>query len=117
MLNLLKKLLKSLKESLHVLPQDKFVLFSSVTKKGREETYRKIIEKCQKIELISINYEKENENPNLADFLDNISLISDIDNYDENEDSISLMTLHSAKGLEFPVVFLVGMEDRNIPKL
>jgi len=73
------------------------------------------VENLQEFVSVAVNYEKENENPTLADFLDNISLISDIDNYDENEDSVSLMTLHSAKGLEFPVVFLCGMEEGVFP--
>ncbi len=46
-----------------------------------------------------------------VNFLENISLVSDIDGYDENEDSAVLMTIHSAKGLEFPIVFLSGLEE------
>jgi DNA helicase-2/ATP-dependent DNA helicase PcrA len=48
-------------------------------------------------------------------FLEEVSLISDIDNYDENADSVVLMTIHSAKGLEFPYVFIVGMEEGVFP--
>lgn len=51
----------------------------------------------------------------LPEFLEVVSLISDIDNYDESDDAITLMTLHNAKGLEFPVVFMVGMEDGVFP--
>lgn len=51
----------------------------------------------------------------LSDLLENISLISDIDNYDEAQDTVTLMTLHSAKGLEFPNVFLIGVEDGIFP--
>ena len=51
----------------------------------------------------------------LAEFLESISLTSDIDNMEESEDTVTLMTLHSAKGLEFPVVFLVGMEEGIFP--
>lgn len=51
----------------------------------------------------------------LRQLLEDISLVSDIDNYDEAQETVTLMTLHSAKGLEFPVVFLVGMEDGVFP--
>ena len=51
----------------------------------------------------------------LGDFLEGITLASDIDNLEEEQDSVTLMTLHSAKGLEFPVVFLVGMEEGIFP--
>ncbi len=60
-------------------------------------------------------YEKTNEGKQLADFLEDISLISDVDSYDENSDYVTLMTLHSAKGLEFPYVFMPGMEDGLFP--
>lgn len=60
-------------------------------------------------------YEKSEENPSLADFLESISLVSDIDSYDEEEDTCVLMTVHSAKGLEFPTVFIAGMEDGLFP--
>ncbi|MBO4896821.1 MAG: DNA helicase PcrA [Clostridia bacterium] len=73
------------------------------------------VENLQEFVSVAVNYEKDNESPNLADFLDNISLVSDIDNYDEDQDTVSLMTLHSAKGLEFPVVFLCGMEEGVFP--
>lgn len=55
------------------------------------------------------------QEPTLSGFLEEISLISDIDKYDENSDSVVLMTIHAAKGLEFPVVFLAGMEDGIFP--
>ena len=58
---------------------------------------------------------KNNEAIELDEFLENISLLSDIDNYDETQDTVTLMTLHSAKGLEFPNVFLVGMEEGVFP--
>ena len=60
-------------------------------------------------------YEEENPEGTLADFLEEISLITDIDNYDNEADSVVLMTIHSAKGLEFPVVFLPGMEENIFP--
>ncbi len=58
---------------------------------------------------------KENPETTLFDLLENITLVSDVDNYDEAQDSVVLMTLHSAKGLEFKNVFLIGMEDGIFP--
>ncbi|HEY4696257.1 MAG TPA: UvrD-helicase domain-containing protein [Candidatus Hydromicrobium sp.] len=52
---------------------------------------------------------------NLDGFLEEVSLLTDIDNYDENTDGLVLMTLHNAKGLEFPVVFMIGMEEGIFP--
>ena len=62
-------------------------------------------------------YEKSAENPTLTDFLESVSLVSDIDAYDEDQDACVMMTVHSAKGLEFPVVFLTGLEDGLFPSL
>lgn len=68
-------------------------------------------------EFISMVQEsvKSDEALTLSDMLENISLISDIDNYDEAQDTVTLMTLHSAKGLEFPNVFLIGVEEGIFP--
>lgn len=69
-------------------------------------------------EFISVITEFENNEETgntLGEFLENISLVSDIDGYDENEDSAVLMTIHSAKGLEFPIVFLSGLEEGLFP--
>lgn len=60
-------------------------------------------------------YEEENPEATLSDFLEEVSLITDIDNYDNSADSVVLMTVHSAKGLEFPVVFLPGLEENIFP--
>ena len=69
-------------------------------------------------EFISVitEFEKNEETGNTqGEFLENITLVSDIDGYDENEDSAVLMTIHSAKGLEFPIVFLSGLEEGLFP--
>ena len=68
-------------------------------------------------ELISAirDFETNRENISLADFLDHVALISDIDTYEDEHNRVTLMTLHSAKGLEFPVVFMVGMEEGLFP--
>lgn len=70
-------------------------------------------------ELISnaVAYEQDNSEASLAGFLEDVALISDVDNYDENADAVVLMTMHSAKGLEFPVVFLPGFEDGIFPSI
>lgn len=60
-------------------------------------------------------YEQEVEEPSLSDFLEQIALISDIDSYDDSDDRVVLMTVHSAKGLEFDNVYLVGMEEGVFP--
>ncbi len=59
--------------------------------------------------------ESESEGPTLAGFMEKISLMADVDNHDETQDAVVMMTMHSAKGLEFPVVFLPGMEDGLFP--
>ena len=59
--------------------------------------------------------DEEGSEPNLVDFLEDISLVSDVDKYDEEADAVVLMTIHAAKGLEFPVVFIAGTEDGIFP--
>jgi len=61
---------------------------------------------------VAIEFEKEFAENSLSEFLEGITLSSDLDNLEEEQETVTLMTLHSAKGLEFPVVFLVGMEER-----
>ncbi len=64
---------------------------------------------------VAAEFEKEEVENNLQNFLEGMTLSSDIDNIDETQESVTLMTLHSAKGLEFPVVFLPGMEEGIFP--
>lgn len=68
-------------------------------------------------ELISkaVYYMENVSEPSLDDFLEEIALVADVDNYDEESNSVVLMTLHSAKGLEFPIVFMPGLEDGLFP--
>lgn len=64
---------------------------------------------------VAMEFEGESADNKLSDFLEGITLSSDLDNSEEEVESVTLMTLHSAKGLEFPVVFLVGMEEGIFP--
>ena len=73
------------------------------------------IENIQEFILSAEEYEKSSEEPTLFEFLENTALIADVDNYDTEADSVVLMTLHSAKGLEFPAVFLCGLEEGLFP--
>lgn len=73
------------------------------------------IENLLEFKSISLAFEEQTGNVNLNDFLENISLISDVANNQIKGEAITLMTLHSAKGLEFPIVFLIGMEEGIFP--
>ncbi len=61
------------------------------------------------------DYEHEDSEISLAEFMERIALLAEVDNHDAGEDAVVLMTLHSAKGLEFPYVFMPGMEDGLFP--
>ncbi len=73
------------------------------------------IENLKEFVSVAVEFEKTAEQVTLEAFLENISLVADIDNYDEQQEAAVLMTLHSAKGLEFPVVFLCAMEEGIFP--
>ncbi len=68
-------------------------------------------------ELISnaVTYSGTTDEPTLAGFLEEVALVADIDNYDRDAQAVTLMTIHSAKGLEFPIVFIAGMENNIFP--
>ena len=72
-------------------------------------------ENVQELKTNIVNYMKESENATLSGFLDDVALYTDIDNYDKSADCVTMMTMHAAKGLEFPVVFIVGMEEGIFP--
>lgn len=85
---------------------------------AESESDEQAMERRQNIdELISkaVQYEETVDEPSLSGFLEEVALVADIDNLDENNDMVSLMTIHSAKGLEFPIVYLAGMEDGLFP--
>ncbi len=73
------------------------------------------LENLDEFLTVAIEFEEESADATLSEFLEGITLSSDIDNMEETEDSVTLMTLHSAKGLEFPAIFLVGMEEGIFP--
>ncbi|MGM9636512.1 MAG: ATP-dependent helicase [Eubacteriales bacterium] len=73
------------------------------------------LENIQELVSNAIEYENNADEPSLSGFLEEYALVSDIDNYDKNADAVVMMTIHSAKGLEFPVVFLPGFEEGIFP--
>lgn len=73
------------------------------------------IENLMEFKSAIYDYERDAEKPSLSDFLENITLMAEVDNHDEEENAVVLMTMHSAKGLEFPVVFMPGLEDGLFP--
>jgi len=75
------------------------------------------LENVQEMLSKARTYDEESEEASLGGFLENVSLVADIDSLDSDASAITLMTLHSAKGLEFPVVFLVGLEENVFPHM
>ncbi len=73
------------------------------------------IENLEEFLTVAIEFEEESADNSLAEFLESITLSSDIDEMQDEENTVTLMTLHSAKGLEFPTVFLVGLEEGIFP--
>ena len=81
---------------------------------GTDEAEQRI-ENIDELINKAVDYEQGEENPTLSGFLEEVALVADIDGLDENSDYVVLMTLHSAKGLEFPNVYLAGLEDGLFP--
>ena len=82
-------------------------------KDGKEQTR---LENVMELKSSIIEYQKQ-ENASLAGFLEEVSLFTDLDNFDSSDDNVTLMTVHSAKGLEFPIVFITGLEEGMFPSL
>ena len=80
---------------------------------GPEEAER--LENLEEFKSGILEYMEENETPTLTGFLEETALVADVDRYDETADAVVLMTVHSAKGLEFPIVLLPGMEEGLFP--
>lgn len=75
------------------------------------------LENIQELMNKAVSYSEESEHPTLSEFLEEVALVADIDRMDESENRVTLMTLHSAKGLEFPHVYLSGMDDGLFPSM
>lgn len=73
------------------------------------------LENLQELVSVTAEYDATAEAPSLAEFMESVALVADVDNLSEGGDAVTLMTLHSAKGLEFPIVYLVGMEEGVFP--
>jgi len=73
------------------------------------------VENLEELVSAAVEFENSSEDKSLSAFLEKVTLVSDIDNFDEEADTVVMMTVHSAKGLEFPVVFMVGMENGIFP--
>ena len=84
-------------------------------KENEEEDAEDRIENINELITKITVYENEQEEPNLSGFLEEVALVAEIDSVEEDSNRVLLMTLHSAKGLEFPVVYLAGMEDGIFP--
>lgn len=74
-------------------------------------------ENVQELRAVTLQYDDLQPEHALASFLEDVALITDVDEYDEKADSVTLITLHAAKGLEFPAVFIVGMEEGVLPHM
>lgn len=82
-----------------------------------KETYEDRMSNLAELKNNLLRYQQENEEGDLNGFLEEIALMTDIDNYNSSSETVTMMTLHSAKGLEFPVVFIPGMEEGIFPGL
>ncbi len=82
---------------------------------GNYEDYESRIENIEELKTSIVELEKIVDNLSLREYLENVSLVSATDDLDEEKEYVKLMTIHNSKGLEFPVVFLVGMEDEVFP--
>ena len=95
-----------------VLEKTGYISYLKADRDGAENRIENVKELLSNI----IKYEEDaGESASLSKFLEEVSLLSDMDNYDENSDAVIMMTLHSAKGLEFPTVFLPGFEEGIFP--
>ena len=82
-----------------------------------EIEYQTRLENIEELINKAVSFEGDHEHPNLSEFLEEVALVADVDRMDDSENRVTLMTLHSAKGLEFPRVYLSGMEDGLFPSM
>jgi len=110
---------KELAESGRVLPVLKTLLqvsgYLDELRADRSDEAVSRLENLQELLNVANQFDETTEEPSLSAFLESVTLISDVDSLVENGEAVSLMTLHSSKGLEFPVVFLVGLEEGVFP--
>ena len=115
------QLIEDLTDCLEDVPLHEFVekltektgYMDSLLTQGDEAADR--VENVKELFSNVAQYELENDEPSLSGFLEDVALLSDVDQYDADADAVVLMTIHSAKGLEFPNVFLIGMEEGIFP--
>ena len=89
--------------------------YEAMLKAQKEEGETRLENLGQLISSVKTYAEQNGEDATLSGFLEEVALIADLDSYDEDADAVTLMTMHSAKGLEFPYVFIIGMEDGVFP--
>lgn len=109
---------KRLKERLHLSPSQFLEELLSVTgylKMWEEAGEDSRVENIKEFLSAAKDFEEEREGANISQFIDHLSLVRDIDLYNDGRGKVTLMTIHSAKGLEFPVVFMTGMEEGLFP--
>ncbi len=95
---------------------EKMLLSEGPEGEVRWENVKELVSVAQKYDTASSADKADNETvDSLSTFLEEVALASDVDNVDQNQDAVHLMTLHSAKGLEFPTVFIVGLEEGILP--
>lgn len=95
---------------------DEIGIIRELRNEGTDEAMDRMFNVQELLSGIS-EYTDSNESPTLEGFLQEVSLVTDIDNYDDQKNAVTLMTAHSAKGLEYPVVFITGLEDGIFPLL
>ncbi len=96
----------------HVMNESGYVAELESSKKPEDEAR---LENLREFLSVAKDFEKGDEVPNLENFLSHLALVSDIDNAELEDEKVTFMTLHSAKGLEFPIVFMTGMEEGLFP--
>ena len=117
---------EKLQESLETKPLDEFAMdvieltgykamLNADAAKGHEDAADRLQNLGQLVNNVKEYCERQGEEATLQGYLEDVALISDIDSYNESDDQVVLMTVHSAKGLEFPYVFLIGMEESVFP--
>ena len=112
-------MLKSASENLSISDLiDKILLDTGYLEELKEEgdlEFQTRIENIQELKSVAMEFENTEENGSLSGFISSIALTGDVDEYEDEDETVTLMTLHSSKGLEFPIVFISGMEEGIFP--